>query len=177
MRQPTSAKYSGMTDANEVVDTGASHRFSWRSRATVLPARNAAKIMLAPVAYAHARYPAANATAGTLRLAISAGTTRRANANSNRLAAISNIAPDKGVPNAPALAIATAIESTVHNPMSSSTATLRTIRANRDASIPRSWKMREITGIEVTAVAIPTTSTNATLLLAWPMKLDESRNV
>ena len=35
--------------------------------------------------------------------------------------------------------------------------------------ILRSWKMREITGMEVTATAIPTTSSNAQRWLAAPI--------
>jgi hypothetical protein len=58
-------------------------------------------------------------------------------------------------------ASAVAIASTAHKKMSSSTATPSTSRAKRVCKIFRSWKMREITGIDVTATAMPITRMKA----------------
>src|SRR6266478_8697702 len=61
-----------------------------------------------------------------------------------------------GSPLDSARAVATA--STAHSPMSSSTATPSTRRAKRVCRILRSKKIREITGMEVTATAMLITS-------------------
>ena len=54
-----------------------------------------------------------------------------------------------------------ATASTTYSTMSSITATVSTMRANRVCSSPRSSMIREITGMLVTAMAIENTSANA----------------
>ena len=70
------------------------------------------------------------------------------------------------------LANAVATANTPHSTMSSSTATPSTIRANRVCRIFRSWKMREITGIEVTATAMPITRMSAVVCEALPISAE-----
>ena len=63
-----------------------------------------------------------------------------------------------------------AMASTVHSTRSCSVAQPSTILAKRVSIIPRSIKILEITGIEVTATATPMTSWNASVLPALPIR-------
>ena len=68
------------------------------------------------------------------------------------------------------MAIAVAIDRTPHNRMSSSTAVPSMRLAKRVCRMPRSEKIRVITGIDVTATAEAKTNESAPLLSALPSR-------